>query len=223
MRISDKEIEEKVKEQLRWDDRINDINIFVSARDGNIKVYGSISSYYAKKLVTENAKKINGVSSIENDLKVRYLPVPEKGLPSDKELENNIKVALELNVSINASKISVEVNKGIANLEGTVDAYWKKDIVESIVSGFNGIIDIVNKIAIIHMGHEDEKIAEDIIGTLDRYRNVNVNDIKIAVEDGKVSISGKVSDWEAYDAAMDAIHHTHGVNDIKDNLIIASM
>jgi len=223
MKLSDEEIKEKVREQLRWHDRINDTHIFISIKDGNVKFDGFISSYYAKKLVTKNAKKINGVKSVENNLEVRYLPIPEKGLPSDKELQNNIEQTLNLNVGMDRSKISVKVNIGIVTLEGTVYTYWKKDIAESVVSEFKGVTDIVNKIDIAHFDHKDEKIAEEITATLDRYSNVNVDDINILVEYGRVSISGKVSDWEAYDAALDALRYTHGVKGINDNLILESM
>lgn len=223
MKISDEELEERLKEQLRWDDRINDIKIYISIKDGNVKFDGSISSYYAKKLVTKNVKKINGVKSVENNLRVNYAIISDSELPSDEELRNNIEQTLNLSVNIYNSKISVKVNKGIVTLNGTVDTYWKKDIVESIVSGFIGVSNIVNNLEIIHFDHKDEQIAKEITATLHRYRKVNVDDINIVVEKGKVSISGKVSDWEEINAILDTIHYTHGVREINNNLIIESI
>ncbi|MFW9876944.1 MAG: BON domain-containing protein, partial [Candidatus Thorarchaeota archaeon] len=192
MKLSDEVIKEKVREQLRWDDRINDTKIFINTKDGNIKFDGFISSYYAKTLVTQNAKKIYGVKSIENNLEVRYSPVPEKGIPSDNELQNIIEKSLKLNVNMDRSNISVKVNKGVVTLEGVVYTYWKRNMAESIVSEFNGVINIVNKINIAHFEHKDEEIVEDIINTLERYHNISVDGFPIVVKDGIVSISGKV-------------------------------
>ena len=223
MKNSDENIKQKIRHQIQWDDRINDIDIDIEVNNGDITFSGYIPSYYAKVLVTENAKKISGVKSIYNNLKVRYLPVVKKDLPIDGELEKNIKIALELNVSINASKINVSVNNGIVSLGGIVDAFWKKEIAESIASEFNGVIDIVNKIAVVPSDHKDQKIAEDIIATCERYRNVDVDNLDLKVKDGEVSISGNVDDWEAYDAIMDTLRYTHGVKIIDDNLVIENM
>ncbi|MFW9879141.1 MAG: BON domain-containing protein [Candidatus Thorarchaeota archaeon] len=220
MKITDEEIKEKIREQLLWDDRINDTHIFINIKDGNIKFDGFISSYYMKTLVTQNAKKIYGVISIENNLEVRYLPVPEKGIPSDNELQNIIEKSLKLNANMDRSNISVKVNRGVVTLEGVVYTYWKRNIVLSIVSEFNGVINIVNKISIAHFEHKDENINEDIVNTLERYPNVNVEDINIVVKDGIVSVSGKVGTWEEYDAVLEAIYYTHGVKGINNNIIL---
>ena len=223
MKDIDKKIQEKVRKQLQWDDRINDIDVDIEVDNGEVTFEGFIPSYYAKVLVAENAKKISGIKSINNNLKVRYLPVIKTDVPLDDELKKNIKIALELNVSIDASKISVSVNNGIVTLGGTVDAFWKKKIAGSVTSEFNGVIDIINKIAVVPTDHKDEKISEEIIATFERYRNVDVDDLDLEVEKGEVSISGNVDDWDAYDAVMDTLLYTRGVKTINDNLVIENM
>jgi len=223
MKDPDEKIKEKVKKQLQWDDRIKEIDIKIKVNKGEVTFEGHIPSYYTKVLVNENAKKISGVKKINNNLNVRYLPVVKKEKPTDKELQTNIKIALELNVSIDASKITVIVNNGIVKLEGKVDAFWKKDIIESVASEFNGVIDIRNNILVISTDYKDAKIAEDILETFKRYKNVDVDDINLKVKDGEVSISGNVNDWDAYDAVMDTLRYTRGVKDISDNIVIENM
>ena len=55
------------------------------------------------------------------------------------------------------------------------------------------------------------------------FGGINLDDINIVVENGRVSVSGKVSNWEAYDTVLDAINYTHGVKDIDNNLNVENI
>jgi len=218
------QLKTSIEEKLKWDSRVDFSSIDLKVDEGTVKVMGKSPSLYEKKIVTQDIKEVPGVIDVENNLDVKYPPLPEQEQYNDEDLKKNVKIALELNVSIDATQIEVKVFNGIATLEGSVDAYWKKEIAEDVVSEVSGIIDVINKIIIIPTEDLiDQKIAENIMATVDRFYNLDPDEIDLQVEEGQVKIMGKVDDWKAYQAAMDAIRFTAGVKDIEDELEIKVM
>ena len=61
------------------------------------------------------------------------------------------------------------------------------------------------------------------MGSISRNFNVDEENIDVIVKDGEVTLSGSVSDWNAYRAVLDAAEFTPGVKDVKDHLIIESL
>jgi osmotically-inducible protein OsmY len=209
---------------LKWDDRVDISKIDISVKNGHVKLKGSIPSYYARAVVGADVWRIRGVKSLSNQLIVNYPTVANMPEHTDSSIRNNIKISLEMNVSIDASNIAVIVENGIVKLKGFVDAYWKKEIAESVASEHYGVIDIINKIAIVPSEeHLDKEIADDIITVIDKFDNIDVDKIDVKVNNGEVILTGKVSDWEAYNAAMDAVRYTAGTVEINDNLVIAEL
>jgi osmotically-inducible protein OsmY len=219
---TDEAIKKEVIDQLYWDDRVDASEINVTVDTGTVELEGNVGSYSAKGAASTDAWAIEGVSTVDNKLNVKYPETFE--VPSDDEIKTNIETSLSLNLSIDISDIDVSVTAGIVTLEGSVDAYWKKVRAASIASGITGVLDIINKLTIVPSENFiDKDIAQDIIDSISRNYKVNVDNVDVKVEDGKVILSGTVDDWSAYRAAMDAAEFTAGVIDVDDNLIIESL
>lgn len=222
MNISDEEIKKEIIEEMSSDGRVNASDVKVSVLNGHAKLTGTIPSYEGKKAASENAWAIQGVSSVKNELIVVY--PPKVKIPEDSEIRSNVKKALSLNLNVDEEMIQVSVKEGIVTLEGSVDSLWKKELVESVISGISGIIDISNKLSIIPTKKtSDKEIAEDIIGSIDRNYKVQVEDIYVKVKDGIVTLSGTLDNWYEYNAAMEAAKFTSGVKDINDELKIGKI
>lgn len=145
-------------------------------------------------------------------------------VPSDEDIASNIRTSLELDADIDVADIDISVTGGIVTLEGTIGSYWKKQRVEDVASNAEGVVDLVNKISIVPTeDFLDKDIAEEIIGSINRNFNVNEEEIDVIVKDAEVTLSGKVDDWNAYRAVLDAAEFTPGVKEVKDHLIIESL
>lgn len=216
------DIKKDVVDQLYWDYRVDASDITVSFDDGTLVLSGTVPSYTAKDAAEDDAWSVQGVSILRNDLTVSF---PEEFIvPDDEEIKNNVETSLILNNNIDSTKFEISVVGGIVSLEGSVDSYWKKLEAETVAKNKSGVIDVINKIAIVPTeSFIDEDIAEDIVNSLARSVSVDVDNVDVKVKDGVATLSGKVLGWNAYDAAMDAARYTAGVIDIKDNLIIESM
>jgi hyperosmotically inducible protein len=220
----DEELKGDIIKILKWDDRVDSSEIDVSVKNRRVTIKGTIPSYYARAIVGADVWRIRGVKSLSNQLNVKYPTATNTPKESDATIRNNIKISLEMNVNIDASNIEVSVQNGIVTLEGFVDSYWKKEIAESIASEHHGVIDIINKIAIVPTKeYVDKEIADDIITIIDKFYNLDIGDIDVKVNQGKVTLMGEVSDWEAYNTAIDAVRYTAGTIEIDDNLVITEL
>lgn len=222
MSQTDEEIKKDVVDQLYWDSRVDASELNVKVDDGKVMLEGSVLSYTAKGAAPSAAWTINGVNIVENDLEVKY---PETvTVPSDEEIKADVETSLSLNINIDTSDINISVTAGIVTLEGTVDAYWKKTRAENIASGISGVLDVINKLTILPTKNfVDKDIAKDLVSSISRNYRVSIDDVDVKVEDGIVTLTGTVPDWDAYLAVLDATEFTAGVIDIEDHLIIENL
>jgi len=226
MIIQEDDLRKNIEDKLNWDTRIDSSNIEIDVNDeGLVQIQGKVPSFSMKKIVSEDIRELSGVSKVKNDLTVEYTATVElKDQPTDAEIKKNVKIALELNASIDATKIEVEVYSKIVKLRGTVNSFWKKEIAENVTSEVKGVTDVINEINIIPTENIfDKMIAKNITSILERFYNVNPDNLDIFVKDGKVRVSGRVNDWAAYDVTMKAVKYTSGVKDIEDDIIIKSL
>jgi osmotically-inducible protein OsmY len=113
----------------------------------------------------------------------------------------------------------VSVENGTVFLEGFVDAYWKKMIVEDLVSNVSHITDSVNKLAVVpSQDIVDKTVADNIIKAMSRNKWIDVQKIHIKVDRGVVTLSGTVPNRSSYRGALNAAKYTDGVVDVVNNL-----
>ena len=82
-----------------------------------------------------------------NELVVSY--PPGASMPTDTEIEDNIRAKLLENPDLNLLDIQVTVNAGQVTLKGTVDAYWKKLHAEDLVADEPGVSLIDNHLGVV--------------------------------------------------------------------------
>jgi osmotically-inducible protein OsmY len=107
----------------------------------------------------------------------------------------------------------------MAELKGSVDAFWKKKKVEEIVKDTAGVVDVRNELTVVPT-HDitDEVVGRNIMEAIDRNYRLDAESINIKVKDGKVILAGQVPDWRAKVALYDIALHTGGVIDVQDEM-----
>lgn len=215
----DEEIKKSVIDSLYWDSRVDASNVNVDIHDQEVTLRGTVGSYSASEAALFDAWRVPGVTKVDNQLLVKF-PSKTK-LPSDEEIQSNIRNMLLWNDSTRNQDIDVKVQNGKVELDGSVDAYWKKLRAEQIVKDTTGVTDITDRLAVVPTkAIVDDVIAEDIVNAIDRNYAVTVDEIDVRVQDGKVTLSGKVPNRMAIDAALDAACNTFGVKEVIDRLVI---
>jgi osmotically-inducible protein OsmY len=107
------------------------------------------------------------------------------------------------------------------NLEGTVDAFWKKEQAESDTYRVKGVLGVKNSIAVAASGEiTDEEIAKEIVNALKRNREIEPDNIDVTVEDNHVTLSGTVKSEDARSQIKKTATFTENVKGVQDNLVI---
>jgi osmotically-inducible protein OsmY len=218
---TDEEIKHDVVEQLEWDARIDTTDIRVDVDKGRVILKGSVPTYTGRRAAVNDAYWIDGVVGVDNDLKVS---LPKSEFIDDSEIERSVRNTIFWDIDLRLREMDVFVERGVVTIRGNVDTFWKKVKAEEKIYSLIGVVDVANKLAIVPTRKKSDKdIAIQIIKSLERNTNINIDNINIVVNNGIVTLSGSVSSWYDHDSVFNATLYTEGVTDVIDNLQIINL
>lgn len=135
----------------------------------------------------------------------------------DIDLRQDVLDELEYEPGIDAADIGVAVQDGTVTLTGHVRTYAEKREAETIVKRVKGVRAIAQEIEVrptsSHLTADDE-IARRVVNSLTWNASVPGDQIQVTVENGFVSLSGKVSWHYQKSAAENAIDNLTGVRGV---------
>jgi len=216
---NDEQIKKEVVDQLYWDSRVDASHVQVEVSGGKVTLSGHVPDFISLQSSESDAWSIPGVFALNNQLTIKY---PEEiELPSDEEIQNNIRSAYTWNPHIDEADIKVTVNNHVVKLGGTVDSFWKKLKAEEIAFNLIGVVDVTNELGVVPTEDlVDQSISEEIMSALDRNIYVRPDNLEVKVENGGVFVSGTVPSWRAYRETLDSVWYTPGVTHVSDDITI---
>ena len=141
---------------------------------------------------------------------------------NDTELRESLRNVFSWDQGRSTDNIVITVENGTAVLEGAVDAYWKKTRAEELAFDIGGIIAVNNLLTVVPTKDIlDEMIAQDIVNALNRNFSINAETIDVKTANGRVALSGIVSDWKTYKKVFEIAKNTTGVKEVVNDLIIS--
>lgn len=144
-------------------------------------------------------------------------------MKTDTELMTDMQSELDWDSSVDNRGIVVAVKDGIVTLAGYVGTYVDKWAAEKAAKGVAGVRAVANDIEVkIGSTHQrsDREIAESAVSALRSHVSVPASDIKVIVNDGWVTIEGKVALWYQKNAAENAVRNLWGVKGIVNDIEI---
>ncbi len=146
-------------------------------------------------------------------------------MKKDIQIQKDVIEELIHTPMVNANEIGVAVVHGIATLTGTVDSYPKKIRIEKAVKKIRGIRGIAEEIVVKLNGNQkktDTEIAEAVLHAIEWHSAVQVEQVKITVEDGWLTLEGTV-DWDFQrKSAATAAESIKGVTGITNNIKLSA-
>lgn len=213
-------IKSDVVDELAWDDRVLATDVKVDVDGASVTLSGTVPTHFSRQAAIDDAYQVPGVMKVVDQLGVRYPEVLE--IPTDERIRSNVENLLDWNPDIDIRDLTVSVSGGVVTLEGTVDAFWKKALVDNLLQGISGVIALKNQLAIVPEGGiTDMAIAETITKALKRRKLVDPDDITVTVENGFVTLGGTVPSVTAEEVAFDAARYTAGVRGVRNDMEIA--
>src|SRR5690606_27381929 len=126
----------------------------------------------------------------------------------DSNLRQDIIDELEFEPSIDAADIGVAVESGVVTLTGHVPTYAQRVTAEEVVRRVKGVKGIAQEIEVRPFGtHKtaDDEIAKRALNTIAWNTSVPKDAVVVKVQQGWVTLTGKV-DWQYQrSAAADAV------------------
>lgn len=224
--VSDEDLASAVQNAISYDPRVERTNVTVSSDDGTVTLRGKVDSVIASRAAEMDARNTIGADKVENRLSVR----PGEG-PLDNELKENIIDAVEANAYLERHDLSFFVNGGVVDIYGTVDNYFEKEKVDTVVASVVGVRSINNSTLVRNTYDalvEEPYVTDYNVGWYDwydyrprmnRYTDaelqaevrdelwwspfVDSDDVEINVDRGTVTLSGAVESQAARQAATE--------------------
>ena len=223
---TDEEIKKAVKDAFVYDPRVFSFNPDVEVRGGVVTLSGVVDNAKAKQAAEQDAKNTAGVYAVKNHLKVR--PVNP---PADDKLAQNVKDALLRDTIVDSFQVDVKADRGTVTLNGTVDSYFEKSHAEDVAYRLNGVVGVKNNLDVNYPAvtyhnfrwdpyyvyqpyyydvaraalRSDTEIKDDIEDELFWSPFVDEDQVKVSVDNGTATLTGKVDDWtEFFSAAENA-------------------
>ncbi len=206
-----------IQAQLEFEPSLNAAGIGVAVKDGVVTLTGNVTSY-AQKVAAERAvSRVKGVRAIAEEIVVR-LPFDVKH--DDEEIARRAANVIAWSLHLSANTVHVKVEKGWVTLTGDVDWQYLKQSAESAVRRLGGVIGVSNLIKIqpnVSVGDVQERISR----AFRRSAELESSGIKISVDGGKITLSGKVNAWHERRTAENAAWGVSSVTEVVDNLVVA--
>ena len=211
---TDRQLQQDVMEELRWDAAVQSAHIGVEARDGVVTLSGEIDSYAEKFAAADAAKRVAGVKGVAMDLEVK---LPGSYKRTDADIAKAAVTALEWNVSVPIGAVQVKVDDGFVTLTGEVDWGYQSASAEQALQPLVGVRGVTNQIRIAQRVNS-QQIHSDISAALTRHAQREASHIGVEVEGGTVTLSGQVGSLAERDAAMGTAFAAKGVMQVVDRL-----
>lgn len=215
---SAEEIQHAVLRELAWDTRVEVAEVGVEVTEGVVTLTGLVSSYGEKVAAQEAAHRVAGVHDVVNAIEVKALGAKAR---SDVELAHMARHVLEWDVLVPDEGITLTVDNGWITLDGTVNMWAQRDEAERAIQHLAGVQGMTNLITVAAPDLKSQDIRLAIQEALWRRATREANHIEVAVENGQVTLSGRVQSNEEKRAILGTIRHAPGVRAIHDQLRIS--
>jgi osmotically-inducible protein OsmY len=218
---------DRILDKLNEDPRVNaaEVKVDISER-GTVSLRGSVPDFQARRAAEEDARIVKGVKRVLN-----YLIVPladpadlmDARAPGDEGVRARVNQYLRGQDILDAERIDVTVENGVVTLEGSVNAFWKRHRAEEVVLGVEGVLELVNRLAVVPTRNPgDDVIAARIVDGFENHFLIEPQSVDVKVNDALVTLRGTVPGPLAKKEAFIIALYTEGVVDVRDELEIAN-
>jgi osmotically-inducible protein OsmY len=144
--LTDNSLEDAVISSLELDPRIPDANdIAVTADEDIVVLRGSVQTFGQRRAAAEDARKVDGVDDVDDQLKVDLLDGDRR---EDDEIRGVALQALIWDTEVPADFVDVKVQHGWITLKGDVMYQYQSDAAYDDVATLYGVYGVTNEIKV---------------------------------------------------------------------------
>lgn len=211
---TDAQLKADLMAELAWDPAINAGAIGIAVDNGLVTLTGHLDTFAQKHAVERAVRRVSGVRGLAIELDVKLAPEHRR---SDSDIAQAAIAALRWNSLVPDDKVQVQVEDGWVTLTGEVDWPYQFSSAEQCIRPLTGVRGVTNLVSIKPRVRGND-IARQITDALTRHAEREARHIDVAVEEGTVTLSGRVDSLAEHDAAVGAAFGTRGVTSVIDKL-----
>jgi osmotically-inducible protein OsmY len=215
--VSNEDLELNVTDELLWDPKLDSAAIAASADDGVVTLRGTVGSFRQKREAKQDAERVYGVETVNNELQVRILDAHRR---DDADLRGAVLQAFTLD-SLVPSTIDAKVMDGWVTLTGTANWQFERDEAEFIASNILGVVAVDSEIELVAPGPRAGDVKHSIKKAMERNARLDADGVSVESSNGQVTLKGTVSSWAEHDDAVDAAWAAPGVTRVTDRILVA--
>jgi osmotically-inducible protein OsmY len=209
----DKHLMQAVIDELNWEPSVDSANIGVTAKDGVVTLMGNVGNYSEKYAAEKAARRVKGVKAIAEEIEVK---LPFGTTRDDEEIAAAAIGRLKWDAAVPANAVKIKVEKGWVTLTGQVDWHYQQEAAADDIRNLWGVTGISNQIA-IKAKPNASNIKENILAALHRSW-FDPATIKVAVNGGKVDLTGTVEDWSEWSIAASTAWAAPGTTSVENHI-----
>jgi osmotically-inducible protein OsmY len=213
---SDSALKTAVLAELAWEPSVTAAHLGVTARDGVITLSGHVQRFAEKQAAQSAALRVKGVKAVADEIEVK-LPFDVKR--SDDDIARAAIERLAWDSTLPKDAVKVAVQDGWVTLTGEVGWHFEHDAAAQDVRRLWGVVGVSNQIT-LKSRVNTYNLTSDISSALHRSWFAP-NDIKVAADGGKVTLTGHVKSWSERELAGSTAWGAPGATDVENYLIIA--
>jgi osmotically-inducible protein OsmY len=216
MKKSNDVLSKEIIEGLKWEPLLNSNKIEVSVQDGIVTLSGTVDNYNNKKLAEQTVKHISGVKSVIDNIEVK---LSELSIRNDDDIATSVIKALKEKWAVPNHRVRVTVKEGWVTLEGILHWNFQRKAADNAIRYLDGVRGVIDEIKIeAEIKNEIEK--EIVEKALKRSWILDINNIKVRVDDKTIFLSGFVSSLFQKEEAERIAWDTTGVWYVDNELIV---
>ena len=216
---TDSELQRDVMIELRWEPGIQAAEIGVGVKGGVVTLSGNVDTYSKRWAVARAAKRVAGVKSVVEEIKVS---LPSSYKRNDEDIAESARGVLKWNLQVPKDRVYVMVENGTITLSGEVDWYYQMDAAEDAIRHLLGVTGVINRITIrpkVQTVNASE-VKQGIADALKRSARLlrDAERIQVEVAGSKVILTGSVGSWADRDDAEYTAFCAPGVSEVENKL-----
>jgi osmotically-inducible protein OsmY len=213
---TDSDVKRDVEDELKYDPDLSTAEIGVSVKNGVVALTGFVRSYSQKLQAETDAKRINGVLGVANDLEVRFESVDAR---PDPDIARDVVAQMKLELPFSYEKIKTVVKNGWVTLEGDVEWNYQRTRGESAALRVKGVLGVSNFIKVAPRVSPVE-VKSKIENALKRSAQLDASRIIVEANGSEVVLKGTVRSWAEREEAERAAWLAPGVTKVDDRIAI---
>lgn len=214
--MTDLDIRQSVLDALEFEPSIDAASIGVAVDAGVVTLTGHVPTYAEKLKAEELTMAVHGVKGVAQEIEVR--PVGTHPT-ADDEIVRRILDVLRWSTSLPADVVKVKVQSGWVTLSGTVEWNYQRDAAANAIRDMTGVKGVTNTIQIAPKASPVD-IRDRIVKALKRQAELDMQNIRVEVSDGAVTLEGKVHSLTERRVAEQAVWAAPGIREVRDRLSV---